>query len=385
MIGSKTKNFACTVEILSLVILTFSPLIPRIVSIGLTLLLILISMRSLMQSNHGDVPMERTILIAMICFALAMLWDIWNTFGGQPYSMVNFMYPCYFLCGYFVAKRYSRAQFYDIVEKIAFVCAILSLVGMSVYFINSSWIYSFPTYVQNEQTHHTIFFFNYLFSGDWMAVRNCGLAWEPGAFQILLNIAFQISIQRHDGKKLVARVCVYSIAIILTRSTIGYAVLAINFFSLVRKHKKYLFPILAIGVLGSALVFSELVYQVQNKLWGSSAFGARFEPLVNAIRYAWYMPLGLGSTGYDAIYELERLGSYDCYTQILLRFGYPMLIYVGGRLFRIFKQDNKYIAMILIISFLSEPIWGSVLMTSMYYLENNKPLEGANGERSVSV
>jgi hypothetical protein len=216
-----------------------------------------------------------------------------------------------------------------------------------------------------------------------MAVRNSGIAWEPGAFQILLNIALQIAIQKYKGKKLFFRIIIYCIAIVLTRSTIGYVILALNLFSLLCKHKKYIPLVVVVGLLGTSFIIPELMYQIEYKLFGSSAFGARFEPLVNALSYAWYMPFGLGSTGYDAVYEAERLGSYDCYTQMLLRFGYPIIIYVFSRLFKIFRKDNKYIALILIISFLSEPIWGSLLIATMYYLGDEKSLGVKNEARKL--
>lgn len=369
MIRSKRRNLVCTLEVLLLVLLTFSPVIPQIIDIALTLLLLLIAFGKFLKKDE-ELPVDKTFLIAMICFGFPMVLDIFNTLNGQPYSLVNLMYPCYFACGYFVAKKYDKDEFYIILERITFAFAILSLVGMSVYFINPSLIYSFPSYVMNDNTHRTIFFFNYLFDGNWMAIRNSGVAWEPGAFQILLNIVFQIAIQKYSGKKLFGRVCLYSVAVVLTRSTIGYVVLAINLFSLVKKHRKYLRMVIAIALICSAFIVSELIYQLQYKLWGSMAFSARYEPMINAIRYSWYRPFGLGSTGYDAVYETAKLGSFDCYTQILLRFGYPLLFYVFGRLSKIFRKDNKYIAIILIVSFFSEPIWGGVLMTTIYFLEN---------------
>ncbi len=384
MIESKRKNLVCTLEVLLLVLLTFSPVIPQIVVIALALLLLLIAFGKVLKKDAG-LPVDKTFLIAMICFGFPVAFDIFNTLNGQPYSLVNLMYPCYFACGYFVAKKYDKDEFYIVLERISFAFAILSLIGMSVYFINPSLIYSFPSYVMKDNTHRTIFFFNYLFDGNWMAVRNSGVAWEPGAFQILLNVAFQIAIQKYSGKKLFGRFCLYSVAVVLTRSTIGYVVLAINLFSLVKKHRKYLRMVIVVGLICSAFIASELIYQLQYKLWGSMAFSARFEPMINAIRCSWYRPFGLGSTGYDAVYEAERLGSFDCYTQILLRFGYPLLFYVIGRLSKIFRKDNKYIAIILIVSFLSEPVWGHVLLTTLYYLEDKKPLRVSNGEEKFST
>ena len=380
MISIKAKKIWQVCEILFLVLVSFSPIVPQIMKIGITLALILISLWSLYVNNKGDFPVENTILVCLGFFALAMICDLRNIFGGQPYSLVNFLYPAYFICGYLVAKRHTKKQFYSTLEKIIFVSALLSVVGMSVYFIRPSLIYSFPTYVQNDNTHHTIFFFNYLFAGNWMMVRNSGFTWEPGAFQILLNLALQLSIQQYKGKKLFFRVCLYVLTIVFTRSTIGYAILAINLFCLLRKHRKYI-PFMAVAfAMSLAIIIPELQYQLQYKLLGSSAFSARFDPLINAIKYSWYMPLGLGSTGYDAVYEAEKLGSFDCYTQILLRFGYPMLIYVFGRLWKIFRRDSAYIAIILVISFLSEPVWGSLLLTAMYYLEDKKTMGVTDGE-----
>ena len=379
----KNKKLWCYVEILALLFITFSPLISTLLKMVISFVLIAISFWSLSKENNGDFPLENTILIAMLCFALAMIWDVRNILRGQSYSLVNFLYPIYFLCGYLVAKRYSKTKFYDAVEKITFVLAILSLIGMAVYYIRPSLIRSFPTYVQNGNTHRTILFFNYLFDDGWMAVRNSGFAWEPGAFQILLNIAFQIALQKYEGKKLFARVCVYVLAIILTRSTIGYVVLAVNIICLLKKHKNYVPFLITAAVLSLAIIIPEIEYQLEYKLMGSGAFSARFRPLVNAIKYAWYMPLGLGSTGYDAVYVAENLGSFDCYTQILLRFGYPLLIYVIAKLANIFRRDNIYMGLILIISFLSEPVWGSLLFIIMYYIEDKKTVEVADGEISA--
>ena len=378
MNGQKAIGFVGTLEVFILIMLSFSPLIPRIISIPVVLLLILFGIWHMIKQGKR-MSVEPSFIILMLFFIISMAIDVKNTMDGEPYSLVNFLYPCYFVCGYLVAKKYDKDAFYVAVEKITFVFAILSLVGMSVYFIKPSLIYSFPTYTYNDATHRTIFFFNYLFSGSWMAVRNSGMAWEPGAFQILLNIAFQVSIQTHEKKKLFFRVCIYTLAIILTRSTIGYVILAINIVSLLKRHKKYIPLAFIVFVLGLALIIPELMYQIEYKLFGSHAFNARFEPMINAIKSSWYRPFGLGSTEYNKIYESARLGSYDCYTQILLRFGYPVLILVVARLFKIFRRDNKCIAIILIISFLSEPIWGSTLISAMYYLDS-KGLEVRDGE-----
>ena len=68
-----------------------------------------------------------------------------------------------------------------------------------------------------------IYFFNYIYAQGFLMVRNSGIAWEPGVFQILMNLGLSISVackERLDYK----RIIVYSLAVILTRSTTGRCV-----------------------------------------------------------------------------------------------------------------------------------------------------------------
>lgn len=373
MIRIASKVWSVT-EIFILVMVSVSPLLPKMVSVGLVFALLAISVFWQFRKN-GRIDINQELVVVMLLFMISMALDLRNVTDTQPYSIVNFMYPCYFLCGFWVARRYDKQQFYTIFEWIIFVCACLSLVGMSLYFICPSHITSFPAYTYNGSTHRTLFFFNYLFAGEAgevMIVRNSGIAWEPGLFQILLSLAFQIAIQKYDRYRLFARVAVYVVAGALTRSTLGYLMIVLNLIVLMIKHRKYIFLVLGVAAVGAPFIFDELLYQLQYKLAGSSAFEARFTPLVNAFKIAWKRPFGIGSTYYNAVYEELELGAYDSYMQIFLRYGYPILIYVMAKLYKIFRKDNWAMALILAIGFLSEPIWGSVLTIVFYYLESSK-------------
>lgn len=363
----KAKNKFFIIEIFLLIAVSVSPVIPSALKLALNFLLLCIGFVRTVKQKKKPV-IDKTFVLVLFFFFIPILFDLFYAVKVKAFSLPNLLYPFYFLCGYFYAKSCKKTEFYNAYEKVTYALAILSLVGMSVFFIAPSLIYSFPTYQYYDKTHRTIFFFNYLFDGGWMAVRNSGIAWEPGVFQILLNVAFQISIQKDKGKKLFVRTVIYSVAIILTRSTIGYVIFAINIFSLLKNNKKYIPVVIIAGLLCSTMIVTEVIYQLENKLAGSSAFNARWFPSINAIMHTWYRPLGLGGSYYDAVYETLNLGSFDCYTQILMRYGYPLLIYVLMKLWKIFKKDNPYVAIILLISFFSEPIWGSVLIVAMYYI-----------------
>jgi len=376
------SDYLLSIQIVLLIVLSVSPVIPRGLSIMLLCALTLFSVSKGVFHNQN---IDLIYVLLMIFLLLSAILDVAHTHSGQPYSLVNLTYPVYFTCGYFMVQNYEKKDFYRFYENIVFVLAILSYVGMSVYFINPSLIYSFPTYEQNGVTHHTIFFFNYLFSGDWMAVRNSGIAWEPGLFQILLNIAFQIGIQNFDGKKRFVRVIVYVGAILLTRSTIGYVAILINIISLIKKDKKYIVFLVVSIITFWISIYTEISYQLTYKLVGSSAFSSRYEPLVNAIKICWYRLFGLGSTQYDFLYKSENIGSFDSYTQILIRYGYPLLILIIGRLVKMFKDGDRNIAFIIILGLCSEPIWGCVLMAAIYFLKNDvktQYLEESNGKEN---
>ena len=363
----KAKNGLLLIEMFLLIAISVSPVLSRAVKLLFSGLLFCIGFYKTTK-EHKRIVVDKTFILAMFFFLIPIVFDLFYAVKTNSVSLSNFLYPFNFLCAYYFAKSCKKTEFYNAYEKVTYALAILSLVGMSVFFIAPSLIYSFPTYQYYDKTHRTIFFFNYLFDGGWMAVRNSGIAWEPGVFQILLNVAFQISIQKDKGKKLFVRTVIYSVAIILTRSTIGYVIFAINIFSLLKNNKKYIPVVIIAGLLCSTMIVTEVIYQLENKLAGSSAFNARWFPSINAIMHTWYRPLGLGGSYYDAVYETLNLGSFDCYTQILMRYGYPLLIYVLIKLWKIFKKDNPYVAIILLISFFSEPIWGSVLIVAMYYI-----------------
>lgn len=372
MLKSKIKDIWIYIEVLLTILLSVSPLLTKNISILLILFLLAIELLTYINKfDNKRFKLDNSIIVITIVFIIAMVFDLRNLTFDATYSMVNFMYPCYFLCGYFIAKNIGKQKFYKVFENIMFIVAILSLIGMSIYYISPNIIRSFPTYYFNDRTHRTIYFFNYIFEDDWMNVRNSGIAWEPGLFMVILNVALNLAIRNSDKKKLFFRVLVYGVAIILTRSTIGYFVFLINILTLIKKDKKYLILVVLLVISLSTLISAEIVYQLEYKLSGSTSFDARFSPMVNAFNSSWYLPFGMGSTKYNEVYEALNLGSFDSWTQILLRFGFLTLFCVLERIFKIYKKDGRTLAIILIMCFFSQPIWGYLLFTVMYYIEED--------------
>ena len=370
MAYSRHESIWHYIEVLTLIMVSVTPWIPQAVKIILLGGLIAINIVRVQQLK-GHLCVSVSFVIVAFMFLIPSLVDLIHVSNSNSYSAVNFLYPINFLCGYLIATKYGKDEFCLVMEKIVFVLALLSLVGMSIYYINPSLIRSFPSYTYYESVNRTIFFFNYQFVDDWMSMRNAGIAWEPGVFQIILNLGLCVSIPKFKGKSRLIRVVVYTLAIILTRSTMGFIILMVNIVYLLKEEKKYWILLTFIIIAFSASVASELQYQLSNKLFGSSSFSYRYSPLINAIKYTWYKPLGIGSTGYNAVYQQMNLGSFDAYTQILMRYGYPLLIYIVCKLRKLRKNDF-FLGVTMFLALFSSPVWGSAFFVVFYYLNDRE-------------
>lgn len=351
-------------EILLIIIISVVPYFSIMVKIGLLIGLVLLNIT---QINR----LSKCYFISLVLMVIPSVLDVYNITDYNAYSGNNYYFPLSFLVGALLAKKYTLDEFLFILEKVLYILGLLSLVGMSIYYIAPTMINQFPTYSFYGLTHRTLYFFNFIYADGFLMVRNSGIAWEPGVFQILMNLGLAISTRNRatiDYKK----TAVYILAIVLTRSTIGLLILMVNLVVLVRKNRWFLLVIAIIVVIFSGDIISIISYQATNKWIGSLAFTNRFTVSYNAIINCYKYPFGLGSTGYNAVYERLNIGSFDSYTQILMRYGYGLLAFIIFALYKIFRK-HWYLGIILIMSLLTESMWSSVLFVFFYfvYLEDS--------------
>ncbi len=357
------KNNYRYIELLLVIMVSVCPYISTIGKIAIMFFLLAVNIKRV-------ASISKNFYLILVAMAIPSLLDIFNTTSGTSYSGNNLYYPFCMFVGAIIATNYNVNDFLIRIEKIIYVLAFLSLIGMSVYYIAPGMIESFPTYQFYNLTHRTIYFFNYIYAQGFLMVRNSGIAWEPGVFQILLNLGLAITIKKYDELNY-KKVFVYTLAIILTRSTTGLLILMINLILLVRKKKIFVILLGIVVLIFSTELYSILTEQISTKWIGTMAFSTRYEKSINAILYSWKYVFGIGSTGYNNVYLTHNLGSFDSYSQILMRYGYLLLIILFYILLKIGKQD-WYIAAILALSMMSESMWGSVLFSVFYfiYLEN---------------
>lgn len=362
----KNRNLY-SIIVLLLIMISVSPLLNATLIISTSALIILSSMYWQIRIKRKLV-LNFDIIFIVTVFAITGLIDGFNVDDNSAYSILNFAYPAFFLGGYFIAKILDTKDFFYAFEKVVFCLALLSLVGMSIYFINDSLVYSFPTYSFNNKTHHTILFFNYLFEDGWMIVRNSGMAWEPGVFQLLLNIGLHLHLK--ENKENIFKTLIYITSIFFTKSTMGFLILFLNIYKIFKVNKLTIALVAGVSVLYLPILYETYIYQMEYKLLGSSAFNYRLDPMMNALDYLAY-PFGIGNTKYNYLLNFINIGSFDSYTQIFLRYGYTVLFYVIYKIYKIYTSFDKSLAIFLFLGYLSEPLWGFILFTTIYYLNYN--------------
>lgn len=369
MISNQDKNKTFIYfQIFIVIFFSVSPLISTKVSVTTVILMIIINLLRIAILNQ-KIPISRAFCIALVILCFGAFLDLRTVLSGYSYNMRNIWYIAIIVYGYLISIQLRAKDFFHIFEIIVFWGAILSLVGMSVYYINPALIQTFPTYMMNGKSHHTLLFFNYLFVGNWASVRNCGFAWEPGLFQLLLNMAMCISIKENYGKKLLIRNIIYVLAIVLTRSTMGFILLLINCIFLIRKDKKYIFLIMIVILTFATSIAIEFQYQLEFKLGSSEAFEARYTPMLNAYKYYWMHPFGIGLSAYSSAYSSGvNIGSFDGYSQLFMGYGYPALLFLIYRFMAMIKTEYAQMAIIFFIGLFSEPIHISLLAATMYFI-----------------
>ncbi len=363
----KLKAWTGYLEIALVIFISVCPYLSTPIKIVLDLILLCFNIKYLPKVlSHNLI-----LFFLLLQFVALGIVDLSNVSANNGYSLTNVMYPAVFLIGALIAYKYTKETFLRNYEKVMFVLAIFSLVGMAINYLAPSIIPLLPSYDYNDSTHRTAYFFNFLYSEGWLIKRNSGIAWEPGVFQFLLNMALLSLIEDRTRKLKLTKIIIYVLAIALTASTTGLIILVMVLFFLIRRDKRYLVILVFAALLLAPVIISILNKQLETKWVGTGSFNYRYIRSVNAFEYGWKYPFGIGSTKYNLLCKQYAIGSFDSYSQILLRYGYGVLICILFLLYKIWKK-SKGIAICVVLTFFTEPLWGSLLLAVMYFIYDKK-------------
>lgn len=351
------------VESVILILASFSPLLSQPIKAGLILLLILVNYKYLITLNKRKAFVLASFLSI---FLVALVLDLKNTSSLSEISILNVFFPMCFLLGYIISEKYRLSELFYLLDRTIFIFVAFSIIGVFVYTFIPNIVSDLPSYHYYHTSHKTALIFNILTnSSTGVLKRNAGIAWEPGAFQFLVNLGLY-SYLRTTNRVSLLKIAIYSLAVVTTKSTAGILIFLVITFKLFLQDKRARVLIIVSMLSFSGVIIEELIYQFQYKLFGSHAFQARLNPLVNAFRQGKDYYFGMGNSGFDIFYRVSNQYPWDSFGQIFIRYGYPLFIFIALRLSKLIKNQMA-LFIILFITFSSQNIWFFPLITPFYY------------------
>lgn len=204
-------------------------------------------------------------------------------------------------------SRFTKV-FYNLVKFLM----IASLFRYLFILINVTSI--FPDFISIEGDHYTNFVFFGILEGEhtfFGLLRNNGLWWEPGAFQVIINLAFLLGLAfKRVSKK---DYFLFLIVIITTGSTAGILIFLMLSFIYFRKNMNYKLISISLLLIVPFLFltsFYEIVVESKLNLDNSSA-NSRFNDAVVAFKmFLDYPFIGTGMGDIEILKEYTSKHSY---------------------------------------------------------------------------
>lgn len=176
--------------------------------------------------------------------------------------------------------------------------------------------------------HRSFIFYNYLVnvSGRELLLRNCGMFWEPGAFEGYINLVFLLYIKnlKEFYKSYRREFFILVAALLTTTSTTGYVVFAIIlFFIILNNVKNFILKIMAVVVIVGATIWAfNTIEFLGNKMVREYEFAQK----VGTDRANWSR-LGTAMIAWENIKRHPWIGNGDLLESRYLGLGAEM---VGG-------------------------------------------------------
>ena len=363
--NNRERDLKKYIEIFFLIILSvgpFSPAVKIVIYCGVLL----------MSFKHvATLRKIKWLNFALICsMIIPMILDIRNVDSTTPYSLASFAFLAPFIFSLVYIQEFKKPEFLAKLEQIIFVLTIISIIGFLIVLFMPSIIERFPTVIYYGRRVNTIGIYGAIrdYTKVNFLLRNCGLAFEPGAFQFIPNLGLAILVSNNERNKdwrYWIKVFTYAIAVMSTYSTTGMVILSLLLLiSSFSNRRQFILMLLVVAILSSALLTS---FQYQKEKLQSGNFEARFERTVYVFHNFSDNILGLGSTGYDKIYnENQMIGSWDTFTNMYLRFGLFFTFFLFFMCLRLCRI-SIYICITVMLTLLTESLIGPVVVMLFYY------------------
>ena len=362
---SKKSILKKYIEILLLIIMSVGPFSPSI-KIGMYFLVLLMNVKYI-----GEIIRVKLFhFVLIMSMVVPMLLDIRNVDPTTPYSLAGFAFLAPFIFCLVYIKGFGKQEFLLALENVIFFVSIVSIIGYIIMLSAPSIINRFPTINYYGRHVKTIGIYGAI--RDYTQInflnRNCGIAFEPGAFQFIPNLGLALLVgekRQEKNIKFWIKVVVYAITVMTTYSSTGFVILGlILLISTFSNKKQFIIMLFVVVILSGALLTS---YQYQIEKMQSGNFEGRFERSIYVVQnYSKYV-FGIGSTGYDKIYSTNpMIGSWDTFTNMYIRFGLVFTLILVLLCIKL-NKISVYVFITVLISLTTESLLGPIVVMLFYY------------------
>lgn len=332
----------------------------------------------------------------LIFFLFLFIWSQFIAYSGSVIYALRFLLLTIISTSFFNAIYLDKINIFQYFEHIVRALTIINLV---LYILCSLLkIISPLNIVSNDllayYTNYYYLYFEIPFAvvniGPVTIQRNTGIFWEPGVWQLYVNIALLIYLLKNEKKKIYV-ILLYSAAIVTTFSTTGLILYMGIILYMELVYKKSLLKKTFAAILGAGAFFVSvqlLISKIDNY---TASFVYRMSDFYNSfkvLRQSFLVGCGLNNDKLFMIYSEGRgntngVLAWLCYTGIIgaVIILFPLL----KNWIAIRKKDERFffffVIILLLIINMSEPIFTFAFNIAVISLLYSEILPFRNGDK----
>ena len=343
---------------------------------------------------NKNVNNRLSIKNAMFFLMLESMFSLITLIVSQDENVTTYIaIPMQVAIGMLVAYNIGFERFVEKYIRIIVFFAAVSLIGFLIGMIYPSIIYLFPVTEGEASVDYYnagIYVFmklkGYAESATVITSRNAGICWEPGCYQVFLNIGiiFLLAKQRKEkDKNFYLKFMVLVMTLLTTFSTTGYLILIISIITNLKivseefnRHKKTSFTAITLLIIfivvGSKLgIEFDYIFEKTSGELDDGGEGVIDRISLDKIKYLFadgnFYFFGMGYSKWLTYNQ----SMWNSIIHTMLCMGIPfasVLLYMYYEFGKIFKKNSVIIFVVLIMSFCTETLfWRTFFTTLAFY------------------
>jgi len=321
---------------------------PKTLAILFLAILILFSFKRKFNSKN-------LIIFSVLSFAIILNALINRNSNIEVSNVIN-----YIIKMFFIMLLCNNMEQKDFKEKFINIMFILSIISIFC-FVYSEFNLNNPLpFTKNETFGSSSFVYTPYFTFGWITSfhRNAGMFWEPGAFQIFINIALLFLLDKKSlNRNNIIQGAILLLTLITTKSTTGYIIFTIIFlnyvynlivkFNLIKikginsKNKSIVVVFIIAVVISIGLLNSDVITKKFNA--DSPSFSIRQNDIFGTIDIIKERPLlGYGILSQDLL-DMQNNRNIGSNSNGILYFTAMVGVVISGMIFYIIFRNLKYL------------------------------------------